>query len=130
MKKVLVLLCTIMSVNMLAGCGAKSGHSFLEKMTHQQAASYLIKGKTTREQVRSYFGDPEDIDYFPGGNEIWVYKFKRSVEKGSNYIPIIGAFTAGTNDTTKKLKIIFDKNGRVATYSMSQAKGETKVGLV
>lgn len=130
MKKINLALCVLVSLAMLSACGAKSGHSFLEKMTHEQAASYLVKGQTTREQVRSYFGDPEDIDYFPGGNEIWVYKFKRSVEKGSNYIPIVGAFTAGTNDTTKKLKIIFDNHGKVANYSMSQAKGETKIGLV
>jgi hypothetical protein len=46
-----------------------------------------------------------------------------------NYIPVANLFTSGTDDTTKKLVMIF-KNGILDDYSSSSAKGETRAGLL
>lgn len=113
----------------LAGCAGKTGHQFLEKLTPAEASQKLIKGQTTKDQVLSHFGEPKDIDLRDDGSEVWLYEFKRSEAKAVNFMPVVGDFYHGTNDTGKKLKIMFDKNCRVKSYAFSNAQGETKKGL-
>lgn len=113
----------------LTGCAATTGHTFLENMSQQEISARLIAHKTTKEQVRSSFGDPEELDFQDNGKEEWLYSYKRVDAKGVNYVPVVNSFYRGTNDTTKKLRILFDLEGRVEKYSFSNSKGETKMGL-
>lgn len=115
-------------VLLLTGCAAKTGHQFLEDMSTEQAAGSLVSNVTTKNQVKEKYGDPEDIDFGTDGTETWVYKFVRSDAKGVNYVPIANWFYRGTNDTIKKLKIVFDSRGILQRYGFSQTSGETKIG--
>lgn len=66
----------------LSGCAAKTGHQFLDKMSNQDISDKLIKGQTTKDQVKNLFGDPSDVDLLPDGKENWVYSYVRSEAKG------------------------------------------------
>lgn len=113
----------------LGGCAAKTGHTFLEDMPDSEAAHVLVAHVTTKEQVKGRFGDPEEIDIESNGGEKWTYSFKRSEAKGVNYVPIINSFYRGTNDTIKRLKILFTPQGRVEKYAFSSSQGETQLGV-
>ena len=112
----------------IVGCGAKSGHTFLEKMSDSDIDQKLILNKTTREEVKAHFGDASNVDLRDNGAEVWTYEFKRSRAKGVNFITVVSSFYAGTNDNIRRLKIIFNKSGLVENYAFSNSKGETKVG--
>jgi hypothetical protein len=112
----------------LIGCAGKTGHSFLEEKSPQEIQAVLVEGKTTREETKSKFGEPKDIDFDTNNCEIWKYEFIRSEAKGVNYVPIANLFVSGTNDTTKRLKIVFNQQGILTRYAMTNSAGETKVG--
>lgn len=112
----------------LIGCAGKTGHTFLEEQSPQNIQAVLVEGKTTTEEVREKFGEPKDIDFDTNHCEIWKYEFVRSEAKGVNFVPIANLFYHGTNDTTKRLKIIFNQQGILMRYAMSSSNGETKIG--
>jgi len=124
-KKIIALIMCLL----VTGCGAKTGHQFLAKMSNQEVANKLVANKTSKAEVREMFGDPEDIDMIDNGGETWLYKYIRSESKGINYVPIASSFYGGTNDSIKKLKIKFNDCGVIEKYTFSNSKGETKAGL-
>ncbi|MDP1723099.1 MAG: hypothetical protein Q8L85_00135 [Alphaproteobacteria bacterium] len=126
MKKLCLILC--LATPLLAGCAAKSGNQFLEKTSDAEVASKLIANKTTKAEVKNTYGDPVDFDLLSDGKELWTYKFTRSSAKGINYIPYASLVYNGTNDTTKRLKILFNKDGIVENHTFSTSAGETKRG--
>lgn len=126
MKKLCLILC--LATPLLAGCAAKSGNQFLEKTSDAEIASKLIVHKTTKAEVKNHFGDPEDFDLLSDGKELWTYKFTRSEAKGINYVPYASLFYRGTNDSTRRLKVLFNKDGIVENHTFSHSKGETKMG--
>jgi len=121
---VILLLSTL-----ICSCAAKTGHQFLEKMSTEEISSKLIKGHTTKEEVKGLFGDPSDVDIMPDGKEQWVYSFVRSEQKGVNFVPYANLVYNGTNDNIRKLKILFTNCGKVEFFAFSNSKGETKTGL-
>lgn len=121
---------TLISSILLTSCAAKTGHAFLEKMSDKDISVKLVKNSTTKEEVQKLFGDPEDVKLHKDGTETWQYKFVRSEAKGVNFVPIVSSFYAGTNDSIKRLKILFNANGTVSRFAFSNSKGETKAGLL
>jgi len=115
---------------MLGGCGGSTGNTKLAKLNEGDVSSMFVKGETTSEQVRAKLGDPSDVDFDNNGHKKWTYAHTKSSLKATNYIPVVSLITGGTNDTTKKLVVIFDKNDRVLDHLVTLNKGETKVGLV
>jgi hypothetical protein len=122
-----LLLIPVLAPLAIVGCGAKTGHIFLEKMSDSDVAEKLTRNKTTKEEVKAHFGDPSDIDLRDNGTEVWIYQFTRSRAKGVNFVPVVSGFYGGTNDNIRRLKIVF-RNGIVENYAFSSSKGETKVG--
>lgn len=98
-------------------------------MSNQEITCKLIKGQTNKAQVKRLFNDPSDVDILPDGKGKWTHIFLRSEAKGINFIPYANLVYSGTNDTVKKLIILFDTLGKVEFFAFSDAKGETKTGL-
>jgi len=126
--RILISLLTVITVFMLNGCAGKTGHAFLEKASEPDIAQSLVANRTTKDEVKQKFGDPQDVDFEENGNEKWVYSFTRSSAKAANFVPVVSAFYRGTNDTTKKLKIVFNKEGKLLRYAFTSSQGETKLG--
>ena len=123
MKKCYII--TIIMSALLYGCAAKTGHQFLEKMSNEEISKKIVKGQTSKEEVRKSFGDPSDVDILPDGKENWTYSFVRSSQKIENYVPVANWMYGGTNDNIRKLKILFSTNGVVEFYAFFNSKGET-----
>ena len=119
----------LISFLLFTGCAGKSGNQFLEKLSNEQLSVQIIKGQTTKSQVIKLYGEPSDIDLLPDGKESWAYIFVKSTAKGVNYIPYVSLAYSGTNDTTKKLKILFNTSGIVEFFTFNTSQGETKNGL-
>ena len=120
----------ILSVSVfLSGCAADSGNTKLAKTNNEQINSAFVKGKTTQAEVKEAFGEPNDTDIMSDGQVKWVYSHIKRSAMARNYVPGVNWFSAGTDDTTKKLVLIF-KDGILVDFSSSTAKGETKAGVL
>ncbi|MCS2146883.1 hypothetical protein [Scandinavium manionii] len=123
MKKVIL---AAMIAATLAGC-ASSGNKQLSKETETSVQSKIQEGKTTKTEVKTFFGSPDNVSYTDGGNEIWKYAFAKVKVDGTTFIPFYGLFHNGTNGTKKELTILF-KNDTVEKYTMSESAINTKSG--
>ena len=59
------------------------------------------------------------------GQVKWVYSHIKRSAMARNYVPVVNWFSAGTDDTIKKLVLIF-KDSILVDFSSSTAKGEPK----
>lgn len=130
MKRYFILAATIIGMSILVtGCAYKTGNVVLQNASEESLSNQLVKGKTTKAEVKRNIGDPNNTSFTDGGLEIWNYNAQRSVQKFFNYIPIVSAACSGSDDETKKLSILFDENGVVKNYTYLNSKGETMAGL-
>lgn len=125
--KIQYLLIPMMLV--LSGCVGDSGNTKLAKTNHETINSTFVKGRTTQQEVKDMFGDPDDTDIMMDGKVKWTYQHIKRSAMARNFIPVVNWMSSGTNDTTKKLVMVF-KNGILEDYSTSTSKGETKAGLM
>lgn len=128
MKKKFNIICALMMSFILMGCAGKTGHAFLEEKSPEEIKAILVEGVATKEDIRSKLGEPNDIDFDTNNCEIWKYEFKRSELSGISYVPIANWFSSGTNDTIKRLKVMFNQQGILTRYAMANSNGETKHG--
>lgn len=129
MNKVVAVSVMMVSVLMMSGCAVKTGNETLGKLDKAQLEQGIIKGKSTKDDVKAMLGDPDKTDFDNNSLEKWTYIHVRKDLKAVNYIPVANWFAHGTNDTTKTLVVLFDDNGVVKNYINSDAHGETKGGL-
>ena len=113
-----------------SGCGVKSGNQVIFTMSKEDMAKTIIKGKTKKEEISKALGEPQSVDFTGTGDEKWTYKNMASTAKLTNFIPIVGALSSGTDDKTRTLVILFNKQGVVSNYSYSISEGETVGGLI
>ncbi|EOI1327596.1 hypothetical protein ACMGNR_001163 [Citrobacter koseri] len=123
MKKVMIAAAIAVA---LAGC-ASSGNQQLKNETETSVQTKIQEGKTTKSEVKSYFGSPDAVSYTDGGNEIWKYAFAKVKVNGTTFIPFYGLFHNGTNGTKKELTILF-KDDTVQKYTMAESEINTKSG--
>lgn len=111
------------------GCAVKTGNETLGEIEKTELDTKIIKGKTTKADIKIMLGDPDKTDFDNNSLEKWTYSHTRKDAKAVNYVPVANWFVAGTNDTIKSLVIVFEDNGIVKNFITSDAKGETKGGL-
>lgn len=129
MKKLTLLAASAVSLLLLTGCAAKSGNETLGQMEKGQIEKKIIKGKTTKAEIVAMFGSPQYTDLDTNGNEKWSYNYYRADGKLVNYIPVLNSLTAGTNNSSKSLTILFNGKGVVKNYTSTNSKTETNTGL-
>lgn len=128
MRKIIAMSLVTLTV-LTSGCAVKTGNESLGKLEKTEVDAGIIKGKTTKSQVKTMLGDPDKTDFDNNSLEKWTYIHVRKDAKAINYIPVANWFVGGTNDTTKTLVVLFDEDGVVKNYINSDAQGETKAGL-
>ncbi|HBS1472449.1 TPA: hypothetical protein MAC31_002423, partial [Klebsiella pneumoniae] len=69
MKKVLLVAAIAV---VLAGC-ASGGNKSIEQETQIGVQSKIIKGKTTKQEVKAAYGDPAGVSISSDGKEQWHY---------------------------------------------------------
>ena len=116
----------VISLIVVVGC-ANSGNSFLKKESLETIDSKITQGRTTKQEIRSTYGDPLVTNFTDSGNEIWTYQFDQmSLDAGS----LINPFQNTYNGTRKQLVIMFDSKGLVSRYNMNASPHKTEVGIL
>lgn len=111
---------------LLAGC-ASSGNKKLQQETEVSMQGKIKEGVTTKAQLKTMLGSPDNVSFTDSGKEIWKYVHAKVKVSGKSFIPFYGLFHNGTNGTKKELTILF--NGDVVEkYTMSESAIETKSG--
>ncbi|MBZ5763064.1 hypothetical protein LAV84_26285 [Rhizobium sp. VS19-DR104.2] len=120
----------IAGLAMLAGCVNPYVGGNVDKINPEYARQHLIRGKTTKEEVRRAFGEPSPSlsSIQSNGTEDWVYTAEKGtnmLDAASSLIPVAGISTAshiaqsGRRDSQYQLlKIWFDKRGIVDRWGM------------
>ena len=125
MKHFVMVACAAL---VLSGC-TTMGNERMKGQTQSSVATKITEGKTTKAQVVAAYGDATAVSFTDSGNEIWTYTYTRAVPTAQTFIPIVGLFTAGADTTTNNLVILFNGNGIVSKYTMSETQGVVKHGL-
>ncbi|BCI68206.1 outer membrane protein assembly factor BamE domain-containing protein [Acetobacter aceti] len=112
---------------LLAGC-ASSGNESIKNETSETLQTKIIDGVTTKEQVKSQFGDPLETSFTDSGHEIWKYVFAKTQQNGTNFIPYYGAFSSGSHGKAKSLTIIFNDD-KVWHHTLSESAVKNHAGI-
>lgn len=123
MKMLGRFLFSILLLACLAGC-VSVGHKI-----DQSAAEKIEKGKTTREQVISLLGSPDNITRTGRGDTIFMYNYTRATPKPATFIPIVGALVGGADVQHQMYLVTFDSNGVVKDYISTYGASESGTGL-
>lgn len=149
----------------LTGCISGLTGGPVDYYTHDNVAKQVVKGQTTKEQVRSIYGEPQTIKPQRGGEEMWTYRAEvnheaneaarndkdvahsgvdtgsqlagsavgvkhgyaagKATEVGTGAAGSAAVEAAGPEIRTvpRRLQIIFDKNGVVKSYRLTDVKG-------
>lgn len=124
-----VIILSLTTSIILAGCGANTGNQKIAKKSTAELQQMVTKGVSTKNDVVAMFGEPDDTDILADGRNKYIYVNIKRDSKFANYIPGGGMLFGGTNDTAKKIVILFDKNDVVESVSASTSQGETKTGV-
>ncbi len=73
----------------------------------------IFVGKTTKNQVRSILGEPEEVLLTSPSNENWLYTTTRARTSGLAFIPLLPLFTGVSEQQENTLTIEFGPNGVV-----------------
>jgi outer membrane protein assembly factor BamE (lipoprotein component of BamABCDE complex) len=126
MNKSLTLpLCAL--VLSVTGC-ASAGNQVLAKQDAATVSQSIVDGKSTKADVQTAYGDPNDTSFTDGGNEIWKYTYAYATPTAASFVPVVGIFAGGANVDKKTLVILFDKSGVVVKHTMSSSHEQVKRG--
>jgi outer membrane protein assembly factor BamE (lipoprotein component of BamABCDE complex) len=121
----------VLIVSALIG-GCATGSSGNEALRHESEVGIqtkLVEGKSTKQEVRKMYGSPIRTTFTDAGLEIWTYEFKNVSADAVAYIPIVNMFGATASGTRKELVVLFNRDGVVQRYSMSESDVKDKTGL-
>lgn len=91
------------------------GDERVKQASSESLQQKIVRGKTTKAEVRTLFGNPAEIGFSDSGNEQWSYEYQQV-----NVFKVYGALFSGgrTDEGGKKIVVLFDKNGIVLNYSV------------
>jgi hypothetical protein len=107
---------------------ADSTNKKFKKADDQQISTMIIEGKTTKEEVRRMFDNPNDIDFDKNGREKWTYTYSEASKNPLNFVPVVSILN-GQEGTTRKMVIVFDNNV-VLRYTISTDDEKIKKGVL
>ncbi len=123
MKRHLILAALIAVAGMATGCATSSGTK-----VEASSLSFIQKGKTTKSELVSKLGQPDETGVDSNGKETvsWIHSNSRTDAK--TFIPIAGAFIGGATSENTALKVILDKRGVVSDYEYTGGRQVSKLG--
>lgn len=128
MKSNVAALAILVTTLAMTGC-ASVGNETLRGESESSVNSKMVEGKTTKPEVRAMFGSPLKTTFTDGGLEIWTYEFSKVSADAVSYIPIVSMFGATSSGTKKELVAMFDTNGILKRFAMSESDVKAKTGV-
>src|ERR1700736_3006217 len=105
----------ILSALVLGACSAVPENS-PQRETQESISQKITKGKTTKADVKSMFGEPVSTTSKERGAEEWHYKMASS--SSTVKIPGFEKFFGSSADNNRTLLVDFDRRGIVTSYSL------------
>ena len=128
MKSKIALLAILAATLAISGC-ASVGNETLRSESESSVKAKMVEGKTTKPEVRAMFGSPLKTTFTDGGLEVWTYEFSKVSADAVAYIPIVNLFGATASGTKKELVAMFDANGTLKRFAMSESDVKQKTGF-
>jgi len=88
----------------------------------------VVKGTTTKDQVRSLYGEPTAVSLTDAGSEVWTYEYAHATANAASFVPIVGMFAGGSNVNKNEVVFIFDKNNVMQNYTVHASQTEVRRG--
>jgi outer membrane protein assembly factor BamE (lipoprotein component of BamABCDE complex) len=120
--------CVVLA-GVLAGCGSY-GNQAIRNETEQTISQKVVKGVTTKTQVKAVLGDPSFTTFTDSGNEQWMYQFSSYAVRPTSLVPYLSLLDSGVNGDNKSITILFDKKGVVLNYSVSNSAVQSQSGIL
>lgn len=120
---------TLATVATVGGCTTTSGNAALRKMSPTEISEHLIRGVTTREEVKTLFGDPMNVSYMDNAQEAWSYWAGSFTNDPVNFVPLAGIFGMSMPGEAQYLVILFDEENRVQKYNFTNSDIGIKSGI-
>ncbi len=89
----------------------------------------IKKGETTKNEVVSLIGSPDQIISDGMGNTIMQYTYIRVASKPQNFIPVVGAFTGGANTQNQSVVVTVGSDNIVSNIVSSYGASGTGMGV-
>ena len=128
MRSKIALLAILAAVLVVSGC-ASVGNETLRAESESTVKGKMVEGKTTKAEVKSMFGSPMKTTFTDGGLEVWTYEFSKVSADTVSFIPIVNLFGATASGTKKELVAMFETNGVLKRYAMSESDVKQKTGV-
>ena len=110
------------------GC-MSTGNETLRKESETSVAQKVVEGKTTKAEIKAMFGSPLKTTFTDGGLEIFTYELSKMSADAINYVPLVGLLGGSASGTKKERVILFDDQGVVKKFSMSESPVQVKTGV-
>jgi outer membrane protein assembly factor BamE (lipoprotein component of BamABCDE complex) len=120
MKKTVIAFALVTAIS---GCASHSG-----KQVRPTQLGGFQKGVTTEAEVIRALGAPNTSTMNSDGEKTITYAFAQYKIRGSTFIPIVGLFTGGSDVKTNSTIFMFDKDGKMLSYNVSETKISSGVG--
>lgn len=117
MKNLLIILLPTLIATALIGCA--TGNTSIANESADTVQQKIIKGKTTKSDLRAAYGEPSETG-INSGKEYWAYQMAQTSAKG--YLPFASLVTGSNGITGKYLRITFDKKGVVESFDLTETK--------
>ena len=116
------ILCACLALSFcICGCSKQtSGNQNLSGVSVTEIQDRIKEGKTTKQEIKEWLGEPSGISKDKDGNEVWRYSFSNyeSKVRATTFIPVVGAFLGGADNKHEgRLLIIVFKNERVLSIN-------------
>lgn len=100
----------------LAGCA--TGNQALRGENQTTVSQKIHTGVTTKDEVKTMYGDPSEVKFTDSGNEVWTYRRTENNSAILSFIPWVNMTGAGTSQAkATSLVIMFNKAGRVSNFT-------------
>ena len=110
----------VIAVFMTSGC-AWYGNKTILKETQDSVSQKIVRGQTTKEQVRAVYGDPLKSEFNSNGDLMWTYKITKAKHDAGDAFACL--FTIGivckSHVDEKHLVVLFDSSGVVKNYDLT-----------
>ena len=91
MTRILMGIMLVFTHVLMSGCATTGmGNESLRNEAEASVSQKIMKGKTTKTDVKAMFGSPISTSYTDGGLEIFTYTFDTMKLDASSYIPVVG----------------------------------------
>ena len=87
-------------------------------MTREEAQQKIVIGKTTKEMVRTQFGEPTSTVAGHDGKDEWRYVYKERQYDTMDFVMIATGFGKDPKATGKVLKVNFNAKGVVTNFTI------------